>query len=491
MSTAFNPASAKALAHEFWTSSIIDAIIVYAMIPNQSPAFDQYWASNGYMDRAVSLIADWATSQQELMPGLTVATLQLEGRTPVILMEIPGDPSLGTILMYGHCDKQPPMTEAWREGLHPYLPVTEHGRLYGRGTADDGYAPFAALAAVRIVQELGARHGRIVILIEAAEESGSPDLETYVEQFSDRIGTPDLVICLDSGCGTYDRLWLTTSLRGLVSGDLEVKVLTEGVHSGHASGIVPSSTIIAMHLLESIMDLETQEILLDELHNNDAPTQRVEDVRAVGELLGDGVFKEFPFVTGVKPGPYDREEYVTWTNAELLIKNTLGPALEIIGQSGIPAIGRDQIGNVMRPSTTMRLSMRIPPGVVPIEAFEAMREMLESHPPFGAEVHFTQVGGFAQGWDAPLLAPWLEASLRTASIEYFGEAMMSRGQGGSIPFMAMLGDKFPQAQFIVTGVLGPESNAHGPNEFLHLEYAERLTAVIAQVIADHAEREQS
>lgn len=489
MSQIINPEDLKSRAAFLWNGGIIAVLSRYIAIPNQSPAFDPSWAENGYTDQAVGLIVDWVEGQREYVAGLMVQTLRLPGRTPVILIEISGDPSLGTILMYGHCDKQPPMTEAWREDLHPYEAVQIGDRLYGRGSADDGYSAFAAVTAVRMVQELGGQHGRCVILIEAAEESGSPDLPAYVEQYAELIGSPDLVFCLDSGCSTYDRLWLTTSLRGLVTGDLTVRVLTEGVHSGSAGGIVPSSTILLMKLLSRIMDLETQEVELDGLQI-EIPKERTTEAEAVAELLGDRVYKEFPFVEGAAYDPWDINDPAI-PLGRLVLYNALAPTLEIIGQSGIPTIGQDKIGNVLRPDTTMRLSVRLPPGIDPATAFELLRTALEADPPYGAEVHFTQVGGFAQGWSAPLLAPWLRASLSAASLEYFGEEMMARGEGGSIPFMKMLGDKFPRAQFVVTGVLGPESNAHGPNEFLHLGYATALTALVAQVVIDHAGREQS
>jgi acetylornithine deacetylase/succinyl-diaminopimelate desuccinylase-like protein len=429
------------------------------------------------MDRAVALVEAWCRKQP--LPGLTVEVHRLEGRAPVILMEVPGydgghpqPPGTGpdTVLLYGHLDKQPEMT-GWREGLSPWVPVREGDRLYGRGGADDGYSAFASLLALRVLHEQKIPHARCVILIEAGEESGSPDLPAYIEALSARIGKPSLVVCLDSGCANYDQMWSTTSLRGLVGGVLRVDILTEGVHSGAATGVVPSSFRVLRQLLSRIEDEKTGRILLDALHV-EIPAQRRAQVEASAEALRSEVLASFPWVPGAGPS--------AGTVAELALNRTWRPALAVTGVDGMPSLA--SAGNVLRPFTALKLSMRIPPRIDPAVAARALQEALEKDPPYGARVSFT-AGQAAAGWDAPPLAPWLSAASAAASRAFFGNPAMSMGEGGTIPFMAMLGDKFPEAQFLITGVLGPGSNAHGPNEFLHIDYARRVTAATAMVIA--------
>jgi acetylornithine deacetylase/succinyl-diaminopimelate desuccinylase-like protein len=465
---------AVAFADRVWEGEIVPALSEYIRIPNKSPAFEPDWRAAGHMDRAVAQIESWCRKQQ--IPGLSVEVVRIENRTPVILMELPGAPgSNDTVLLYGHLDKQPEMV-GWRAGLSPWQPVREGDRLYGRGGADDGYSSFASLAALRLLREQGVPHARCLVLIEAAEESGSTDLPAYVEALAGRIGKPSLVVCLDSGCGNYEQLWMTTSLRGIVSGNLRVKVLDEGVHSGDASGIVASSFRILRQLLSRVEDERTGEILLRALHV-EVPAQRLAQARAAAAALGDEVFSKFPWVPGMRPVAHD--------NAELMLNRTWRPALAATGIDGLPPL--QSAGNVLRPQTTLKLSMRIPPRLDPQVAARALKAALEADPPYGAQVVFDSDKA-STGWDAPPLAPWLEAAADAASRTYFGRPAMSMGEGGTIPFMGMLGEKFPQAQFLITGVLGPHSNAHGPNEFLHLPTGKKLTCCVAEVIAAHHRR---
>ena len=458
-----------AFIQKIWDSTIVPTLTEYVRIPAKSPAFDPAWQANGHLDRAVTLVRRWCETRP--LEGLTVEVAQLEGRTPVIVMEIPGS-SDDTVLLYGHCDKQPEMV-GWADGLGPWTPVIRDDKLYGRGAADDGYAAFAALTAIEALQQARVPHARCVVLIEACEESGSDDLPFYVEALAKRIGTPALVVCLDSGCGTYDRLWTTTSLRGIVNGELTVEVLTEGVHSGAASGIIPSSFRIARQLLSRLEDETTGEIRLPDLHV-DIPADRRDQARAVAAVLGDDVWRRFPFGPGMRP--VHREPH------ELEIANTWRPALAVTGAAGLPQPADG--GNVLRPKTTLKLSLRLPPTSDAARAAARMKETLESDPPYGARVTFTaETPG--NGWNAPSLAPWLLESIGRASMTFFGKPPVFQGTGGSIPFMSMLGAKFPQAQFVITGVLGPGSNAHGPNEFLHLPTGVRVTASVAQIVADH------
>jgi acetylornithine deacetylase/succinyl-diaminopimelate desuccinylase-like protein len=473
-------ARALALAHRLWEDEILPALQAYIRIPNKSQAFDPEWREHGHMEKAVALIEAWCRRQP--LPGLSVEVHRLPGRAPVILMEVPSTSGEGTdtVLLYGHLDKQPEMT-GWREGLSPWAPVREGDRLYGRGSADDGYSAFASLAALRLLHDQKIPHARCVILIEAGEESGSPDLPAYIEALAGRIGEPTLVVCLDSGCANYDALWSTTSLRGLVGGVLRVDVLTEGVHSGTAGGIVPSSFRVIRHLLSRIEDDRTGRVLLDALHV-DIPAERRAQAEASAEALREEVHQAFPWVPGAGP-VYDGGSA---TVADLLLNRTWRPSLAVTGAEGMPAPA--SAGNVLRPFTAVKLSMRIPPRLGPDAATRALKEALEKDPPHGARVAFSP-GQAAAGWDAPPVAPWLAAACDAASQAFFGKPAMSMGEGGTIPFMAMLGERFPAAQFLITGLLGPGSNAHGPNEFLHIPTGKKLTSCVAWIVAAHRGRQ--
>jgi acetylornithine deacetylase/succinyl-diaminopimelate desuccinylase-like protein len=456
-----------------WDDEIVPQLVEYIRIPNKSPMFDADWVAHGYMDDAVRLMEGWARAQS--IPGMQVEVVRLEGRTPLIFIDIPaahGGSDDDCVLLYGHLDKQPEMT-GWDDDLGPWKPVLRDGRLYGRGGADDGYAIYGSLAAILALHDQQVPHARCVVLIEACEESGSYDLPAYVDHLADRIGRPSLVVCLDSGCGNYDQLWCTTSLRGLAGGNLTVKVLEEGVHSGDASGVVPSSFRLLRQLLSRIEDQDSGRILLEGLFA-DIPAERVAQARRAAEVLGTAVYDKFPMVEGLSPMHQDL--------AELVLNRTWRPALSVTGAGGIPTL--DSAGNVLRPQTAVKLSLRLPPTVDGRRAGELLQAELLRDPPNGAQVTLA-LEKAATGWNAPAMSPWLERAIDAASQEFFGRPAMYMGEGGSIPFMGMLGEKFPGAQFMITGVLGPHSNAHGPNEFLHIGMGKKVTASVARVIAEH------
>jgi acetylornithine deacetylase/succinyl-diaminopimelate desuccinylase-like protein len=469
--TSASPLSVRetlAFVQRCWEEDVLPALTRYIEIPAKSPAFDPDWSAHGHIDRAAGLIEEW--SRRRPIEGLSIETVRLPGRSPVILMEVPGT-APETILLYGHCDKQPEMI-GWGEGLGPWTPVRRGDRLYGRGAQDDGYAAFCALTAIEAVQRAGAPHARLIVLIEASEESRSPDLPAYMEARAAKIGEPDLVICLDSGCGNYEQLWGTTSLRGVISALLTVEVLTEGVHSGAASGIVPSSFRIARQLLSRIEDERTGALARD--FHVAVPPARAAEAKAVASVLTGEMAERFPVVDGMR---YAQDDPVA-----LLLANTWEPALAITGAAGLPS-PKDG-GNVLRPSTSLKLSLRIPPTLDALRAARRLKEILEADPPYGARVR-CETGTPSPGWDAPATEPWLLQAVQETSERYFELPAMFKGLGGSIPFMAMLGERFPRAQFFITGTGGPGSNAHGPNEFLHVPYAQRLTACVADLIAAH------
>ncbi|MEZ0470616.1 M20 family metallopeptidase [Luteimonas salinilitoris] len=458
---------------EKWDDDIVPQLVEYIRIPNKSPMFDADWVAHGYMEDAVELMHGWATAQP--IPGMQVEVVRLEGRTPLIFIEIPaahGGSDDDCVLLYGHLDKQPEMT-GWDDDLGPWKPVLRDQKLYGRGGADDGYAIYGSLAAILALHEQQLPHARCVVLIEACEESGSYDLPAYVDHLAERIGKPSLVVCLDSGCGNYDQLWCTTSLRGLAGGNLTVKVLEEGVHSGDASGVVPSSFRLLRQLLSRIEDGTTGRILLEGLHA-EIPPERQQQARRAAEVLGNAVYDKFPLLPGMRPMHDDL--------AELVLNRTWRPALSVTGVGGIPAL--DSAGNVLRPHTAVKLSLRLPPTVDGRRAGALLQEALLQDPPNGAKVTL-DLEKAATGWNAPALSPWLDRAIDDASRAFYGQPAMYMGEGGSIPFMGMLGEKFPGAQFMITGVLGPHSNAHGPNEFLHIPMGKRVTACVARVLLDH------
>jgi acetylornithine deacetylase/succinyl-diaminopimelate desuccinylase-like protein len=405
---------------------------------------------------------------------MQLEVVELPGRTPLLFIEVPGELD-DTVLLYGHMDKQPEMS-GWSEGLGPWQPVLRGERLYGRGGADDGYSTFASLAALKVLQDQGIPHARCIVIIEGCEESGSFDLPHYIEHLRARIGTPTLVICLDSGAADYERLWCTTSLRGMVIGNLHVDVLREGVHSGEASGIVPSSFRLVRLLLSRLEDEATGRILPEWLYT-EIPRQRIDQARAMTGALGKAVWDHYPWRGRTQP--------VTADPVEMILNRTWRPQLAITGAAGLPELGT--AGNVLRAGTAVRVSVRLPPGVGGPQAKERLARLLTEDPPYGAEVRFESAEA-NDGWNAPALAPWLEAALRESSQTYFGSAAGYMGEGGTIPFMAMLGEQFPEAQFLITGVLGPGSNAHGPNEFLDIPTARRLTCCVAETIRRHAFR---
>jgi acetylornithine deacetylase/succinyl-diaminopimelate desuccinylase-like protein len=457
-----------------WDESIVPALCEYIRIPNKSAHFDANWERNGHMDRAAELMRAWCEAHS--LPGMKVEIVRLPGRTPLLFIDVPGtggDPN-DCVLMYGHMDKQPEFS-GWAEGLDPWTPVLREGRLYGRGGADDGYAVFGSLLALQVLADQNVPHARCVILIEGSEESGSPDLPPYIEALASRIGEPSLVVCLDAECGNYDQFWCTTSLRGNLVGTLRVDVLKEGVHSGMASGIAASSFRVARQAIERVENAATGK-LIDALYTS-IPENRLRQARAAAQALGAEVYRKIPFVPGTRPisdDPY-----------ELLLNSTWRPTLSVTGADGIPSIANG--GNVLRPYTALKLSFRLPPGVDADAAARAVKQALErDEAPLGKiEFHVESSMG---GWNSPALAPWLEAAIQSASRSCFGRDAMYMGVGGTIPFMGMLSEKFPRTQFLVTGVLGPHSNAHGPNEFLDVATGKRVTACVAHVLAAHLKR---
>ena len=452
----------------FWDASILPSLQDYVRIPNKSPMFDPAWQENGYMDDALSLVMNWVDDQE--VPGLTMTLHRLDKLTPTLLLELPGTRD-GTVLIYGHLDKQPEFT-GWYEDLGPWDPVIKEDKLYGRGGADDGYAIYSAIAGIKALQAQQLELPRIVIIIECSEESGSPDLPHYMAALENQVSDTDLVIALDSTCGNYEQLWLTTSLRGMLIGELTVRVLEQGAHSGTAGGVVASSFRILRQLISRIED-ETTGTILPSFLNEQIPQARRTEAIAAGEVLSDSFTTMYTYAGQGHP--------VTSDATELVLNNTWLASLEITGMDGVPNL-RDA-GNVLRPSTTAKLALRLPPTTHAADAAEKLKQLVTGSAPYDCDVAL-EFDTPNPGWHAPLTSEKLARSTQRASQAFFGAPAISMGCGGSIPFMQFLAEKLPQAQFMVTGVLGPHSNAHGPNEFLHIPAAKKLTACVAKVIHD-------
>ena len=466
-----NPTTLASSIAAQWDNEIVPLLTDYIAIPAKSPHFDPQWVANGHIERVIRTRGNMGTEASGARPGDRDRSPAAED-TPALLRH--------PWHWRSHCAVLRSSGQAARDDrlaariYGPWNPLYEDGKLYGRGGADDGYAVFASLRPSLPFRRKVAPHARCVGIIETCEESGSYDLPAYLEALAPRMGRVDFVIGLDSGCGDYERLWATTSLRGMAGGTLKVDVLTEGVHSGDASGVVPSSFRIARKLLDRLEDAGTGKVLPSAFHAP-IPAERIEQAKRAAAILGNMVIDKFPFDGTTGPMVTDR--------AEALLNRTWRPALSVIGADGFPAIA--DAGNVLRPSTSLRLSLRLPPPIDGDKAAKTLKHLLEIDPPYGATVHFESESG-ATGWNAPPTAPWLSDAIEDASSQFYQKPAAAMGEGGTIPFMAMLGKYFPDAQFLITGVLGPHSNAHGPNEFLHVPYAKKLTACVAAIIAAHS-----
>ncbi|MEU5690692.1 M20/M25/M40 family metallo-hydrolase [Actinosynnema sp. NPDC020468] len=457
-----------------WDDDILPSLSELVAVPAISPAFDPSWAENGHLAAAIEHVRGWLHGRD--LPGVAIEVVQLPDRTPLLLVDVPGTAGRDdTVLLYGHLDKQPPVAN-WSEGLGPWTPVVRDGRLYGRGAADDGYSGYAAIAAIEATRKAGGEHARAVILLETGEESGSPDLPHYLEHLKPRLGDVSLVVCLDSGGSDYERMWLTTSLRGLAQVTLTVRVLESGLHSGMSSGVAPSSFRIARILLDRLEDSETGRVKLPELHT-EIPEVRITETREAIASVPGAQTGTVPWHGDTRP-MHDDE-------VELALNSGWRPTLSVIGADGLPS--PEDAGNVLRPFTTLVLSFRLPPTVDAKKALEAVKKALTTDVPYGATVELTRVES-ADGWNAPDLAPWLRDTLDSAGKEIFDAPWRTVSLGGSIPFMGLLHEAYPQAQFLVTGAVGPDSNCHVPDEWLHIAHATRVTEAVAVVLDAHAKR---
>jgi acetylornithine deacetylase/succinyl-diaminopimelate desuccinylase-like protein len=452
---------------EMWDDSALPDLYRFIEIPALSPAFDADWNANGHLDATIDLFTSWLATVP--LEGLSVNVHQLAGLTPLILCKVEGT-APGEVLFYSHLDKQPEFT-GWSEGKGPWKPVREGDWLFGRGSVDDGYGGYAGIISVLALQQQGIPHPTCRFIIETCEESGSPDLPAYLAECKDDLGTPDLVIVLDSGMGDYERLWITESLRGLIGGTLSVAVSAEGVHSGMASGVMPSSFRIARQLLSRLEDEDTGALRPDWLHIDISDELRV-DSKRICDVLGQALIDDFPFLEGVEAQSTDL--------VEALLAQNWRPTLSITGAGGMPAL--EQAGNVLRTHTDLKVSVRIPPGIESELAATRLKRLLEADPPHGAHVSMT-LDTAANGFAAPPMPAAVDAALDAASQRFFGNGSMPFYEGGTIPFMSMMQESYPDARYLVTGAAGPGNNAHGPDEKLHVPTAKAVTKCVSAALA--------
>ena len=451
---------------EWWDKSALPSLCEFVEIPALSPSFDSDWEANGYLDAAVNTFIAWIRSLP--LKGLTVSVHRLKNRSPLLLVKIEGDED-GEVLFYSHLDKQPEAT-GWSEGKGPWKPVIEDGWLFGRGSVDDGYGGYAGILSVLALQDQGVSHPTCRFLIETGEESGSPDLSYYLDELESVLGTPDLVIVLDTGGIDYDRLWVTESLRGIVAGTLSVKVSSVGVHSGHGSGVMPSSFRLARQLLSRIEDENTGEIKPEWLHIEITDKMKEQATKII-EMNSEST-DDFPLLDGVEKQVNDP--------LDIFLTMNLSPSLSIIGADGIPSI--QDAGNVLRTNTDLKISIRTPPGISAEKVAVKVQELLEKDPPNGAHVSavMTEV---ADGFLSPELPEKLSEMLEKAGKQFYGNSPMSLFIGGTIPVMAMLQSRYPDSKFIITGAGGPGGNAHGPDEKLHIPTAKKVTKCMAAAVS--------
>ena len=459
-------------------STLIPVISDFIEIPNQSREFDEEWATNGLQERACKFAMDFADKQE--LKGFSMELVEEKDKPPVILGIV--EPFAGsgtmtenlskTILMYGHIDKQPPLNGQWSEGLGPFTPVIKNGRLYGRGGADDGYAWFSCVMLAKALQVQNFPHNRLVFFFECDEESGSRDLMYYMNKLKTKIGSPSLIFCLDSGTIDYDHFCLTTTLRGYINFTLRVDVMTQGVHSGSSSGVIPSSYRILRKILDDFEDANTGNLPLE--FYPDIPGEKYKQSYELIEALGGEIDYMFPKVEGL--------EQVGKTGFQNYMNRIWKPQLSVTGIDGLPSCST--AGNVLLPYTKITCSIRLAPSTDGSKIKEFVEDYFSKvDVPYNAKFS-CDINSFGTGFECPAYSESLLKSLTRVGEETFKKPVLFYGEGGSIPFLNDIKSVFPEAQFIVTGVLGPEANAHGPDEMLELTYLEKLVIAMAKVLKD-------
>lgn len=446
----------------------LEGLKSFIRVPNVSPGYDPEFFTNGLIIKAIDTVKAWIEAQG--IAGLTTTLFAEPGCEPLLLVEIPGTaaPGAPVVLAYGHLDKMPPLdAPGWSAGLFAYDPVIRDGKVYGRGTNDDGYNCFLVITALKYLQSKGLAYPKVTLILETGEESGDTEIQQYLERLRPKIGDVDLILVLDGEAQDYQTFWGCTSLRGIVNGVLDISHLATPCHSGMATGLVPSTFRIARILLSRIEDAATGEVLLREAHAPEIPATRIEQCRLIAAQLGD---RSHAIVS-----PLPGAELLSKDNAELLLAKAWKPGLAVTGCDGIPSVGDGS--NVMRTRTALKLSLRLPPGVNAEVTAAALKRVLEADPPYGAKVTYTAVSA-GNGWKGPDLSGKIDVAMREATRAVFGGVPLYYGEGGSIPLCNKFQELWPDAQLLVSGCAGTDSNPHGYDESLNLEYTGKFSALL-------------
>ena len=459
---------------KMFTYNLLPTLIDFIRIPNLSPAYDYNWNTNGLLLKAANLIISYAKSLD--IKNANINLIQDKGRTPLIFIDISATRinDTRTVLLYAHFDKQP-YGEGWDEDKFPTNPVIINGRLYGRGSADDGYASFSILTAIKACQDHNCPLPRICLIFEGAEESTDEDLTYYFDKLLPVIGNNVIAfIPLDSGGPSYDRLWINNSLRGIVKFDINIQSLDLDCNFGpEASGRVAENLFLLRKVLDGVMDSTTGEILIDELFVKEIPKSIEEEMDKEIEIVGDTFFDTIPLYDGVKPLKTDVKEAI--------INYRWKPSCSILGIDNCPKIEENGFG--VSKSIKVRVGIRLPPGVDYKVAIEALKKTISQNIYFGAKIELVYASG-SNGWHLSNFSSRTKNIFNKASLEYFGNEIVLRGGGGSIPFISYFQTKYPNADVICTGISGSDSNEHGPNENLNIEACKKMILILCYFLSE-------
>ena len=477
-SNQLNADKTREIIDAHWDNWYVKGLCEFIEVPNLTPMVDPNYLTNGLNEKAMALVDDYINKLE--IKGISKKIFQPDGMTPLIVYAV--DKAEGgsdaQIMFYGHLDKQPWM-DGWDEGLGPTKPVIRGEYLYGRGGGDDGYSPFSTMLAIKNAQLQGIKHSRIVLVLETEEESGSPNLINLLNIAKDFIGNPDYLFCLDSGAFDYNQLWLTSSLRGITLMDVTVKAGKGGYHSGEVGGIVPETFRVMRHLLNRLDDPKTG-LPMEEL-NTELPAYARPEAERMVALSGEAMCKKYKMEEGVK--------YCSQDNlVEMYLNNTWRANLSVTGAGGLPDYNR--AGNVVRPQTTLRLSYRLPPNMDCHKAAAIVKQKLTTDVPHDCIVEIKGDHN-GNGWCMKDPEPWFHDVINNASKNFYDREYGSYGMGGSIPFLSQLGGLYPNTFIVALGLLGPQSNAHAPNESVNLTYAKKLTMCMSHILVDVANGHKS
>ena len=466
--------SLKKYIDKQFSLNVIPNLMNFIRIPNLSPLYDENWDTNGLLLKAANLVISFAKSLE--LKNAEINLIHDKGYSPLIFIDIPASRKndTRTVLFYAHYDKQP-HGEGWDEDKSPINPVIIDGHLYGRGSADDGYALFSILTAIKTCQDYDCPMPRICCIFEGAEESTETHLIYYFNKLMPILGDNiTAFIPLDSGCSDYNHLWMTNTLRGVFDFDVHIETLQNECHYGpEASGIIAENMFLIRKIFDGIIDSTNGEVKLKEFHVDQIPEIIDQQLDKEIKIIGDDYIKNIPLYDGVSP--------LKTTVKELLIASRWKPTCNILGIDNCPQIADKGFG--IFPSMKVRMSMRLPPGINKDKAIESLKTALSANTYFGAKVSLGYYD-FAEGTSFFNMTQKCQNILNKASLEFFGNESVFMGGCGSLPFIPYFQNKYPNSDIICTGVLGNDSHEHGPNENLNLDAAKKLICVLAYFLSE-------